>query len=43
MKNRMINIFLVLIVLIGLSLLLYPSVSNYINELHSSRAINDYI
>lgn len=43
MKNRIVNIFLVLIVLVGLSLLLYPSVSNYINELHSSRAIHDYI
>lgn len=43
MKSRIYTIALMVILIVGLSLLLYPSVSNYINELHSSRAINDYL
>lgn len=39
MKKRLINFLLVIIFLIGLCLLLYPSVSDYWNSLHQSRAI----
>lgn len=42
MKKHFSTIFLVLILVIGLSLLLYPSVSNWWNEMHSSRAIASY-
>jgi sortase A len=42
MKKHLPTILLVLAFLVGLSLLLYPSVSNYYNTLHSSRAISDY-
>ena len=41
-KSNIINILLVLIFLAGLSLLLYPSVSDYWNSLHQSRAIASY-
>ena len=41
-KSRISTILLVLAFLIGLSLLLYPSVSDYWNTLHSSRAIVSY-
>ncbi len=42
-KGRGSTILLVVIILAGLSLLLYPSVSNYWNSLHASRAISDYV
>lgn len=45
MKKKLSNFitaFLVLILLVGLSLLLYPSVSDYWNSLHQSRAIATY-
>lgn len=42
MKNRLSTILLFLIFFIGLSLLLYPSVSDYWNSLHQSRAITAY-
>ena len=42
-KGRGSSILLVVIILAGLSLLLYPSVSNYWNSLHTSRAIADYV
>ena len=42
MKRIIINLFIGLIFLVGLSVLLYPTVSDYINELHSSRAIASY-
>lgn len=41
-SNTIINILLVLILLAGLSLLLYPSVSDYWNSFHQSRAIVQY-
>lgn len=41
-KDRFTTILLILIFLAGLSLLLYPTVSNYINSLHQSRAIVEY-
>lgn len=42
MKKHLPNILLILIFFIGLSLLLYPTVSDYWNSLHQSRAIADY-
>ena len=42
MKKHLTTILLVIILLIGLSLLLYPTVSDYWNSLHQSRAIMDY-
>ena len=42
MKRIIINIVIGLFFLTGLSVLLYPTVSDYINELHSSRAIASY-
>ena len=42
MKSKKTSILLFVILLAGLSLLLYPSVSNYWNSLHSSRAISGY-
>ncbi len=36
------TLFLIFFVVAGLSLLLYPSVANYVNSLHSSRAITSY-
>lgn len=42
MKKKSTTIFLVLILVIGLSLLLYPSLSDYYNSFHQSRAIADY-
>ena len=42
MKKRLTNILLVMIFLIGLSLLLYPTLSNYWNSFHQSRAIASY-
>ena len=41
-KGNYITLLLFLILLAGLSLLLYPSVSNYWNSLHQTRAIATY-
>lgn len=41
-KKNHSTIFLILIFLLGLSLLLYPSISDYVNSLHQSRAVADY-
>lgn len=41
-KGRFTTLLLILIFLAGLSLLLYPSVSNYWNSMHQSRAIASY-
>ncbi len=43
MKKIIFTVFLIVMFLAGLSLLLYPTVSNYLNELHSSRVISDYV
>lgn len=40
--NHATTIFLILILIVGLSLLLYPSVSDYWNSFHSSQAISTY-
>lgn len=42
MKKHMSTIILILVFLLGLSLLLYPSFSDYWNSLHQSRAISSY-
>lgn len=42
MKRRIINFSLILVFLIGLSLLLYPSVSDWWNSMHQTRAIANY-
>ena len=42
MKNRAQNIILIAAFLVGLSLLLYPPLSNYWNSFHQSMAIADY-
>ena len=41
-KGNFINVFLVLIFLAGLSLLLYPTLSDYWNSFHQTRAISAY-
>lgn len=41
-KGSISNIILILIFLVGLSLLLYPTVSDYWNAMHQSRAITEY-
>ncbi len=43
MKNRTSTIILAVIFCVGLSLLLYPTVSNYWNSFHQSRAIASYV
>jgi len=42
MKSKISNIILVLILLTGISLFLYPAVSDYVNSKHMSRAIKSY-
>lgn len=42
MKNKISTIILAVVFLAGLSLLLYPTVSDYWNSLHSSRAVAAY-
>lgn len=41
-QNNCITVILILMFFVGLSLLLYPSISNYWNSLHSTRAIAGY-
>lgn len=41
-KDNLATIILILVFLVGLSLLLYPSVSDYWNSMHQSRAIAEY-
>lgn len=43
MKKRISTIILILVFLLGLSLLLYPTISNYWNERHQSKAIASYV
>ena len=42
MKKHLSTIILILVFLTGLSLLLYPSISDYWNSFHQSRAIATY-
>lgn len=41
-KGRLSTILLILVFLVGLALLLYPTVSDYWNSLHQSKAIAEY-
>lgn len=42
-KGTLTNLLLIFMLLIGLSLLLYPSFSNYWNSLHQSQAVASYL
>ena len=42
MKNKMSTIILVIVFVAGLSLLLYPTVSDYWNSMHASQAVSNY-
>lgn len=42
MKSKVYNLLLTLVFVLGLSLLLYPTVSNYYNAVHQTRAIQEY-
>ena len=42
MKRKIANVIILLIFLAGLAILLYPTVSDYVNEKNSSRAIAAY-
>lgn len=41
-KQIPVTVLLVMVFMIGLSLLLYPSISNYVNQLNGSKTIGDY-
>jgi sortase A len=43
MRKRISTIILVIMLLLGLSLLLYPAVSNYVNTRQQTSAISDYL
>jgi sortase A len=43
MRQHISTIILVLILIVGVSLLLYPTVSDYWNEFHQSKAISGYV
>lgn len=43
MKKHFGTLFLITMFLVGLGLLLYPTVSDYINALHQSKAITSYV
>ena len=43
MKKHLSTILLVAIFFIGLSVLLYPTVADYVNSKHQSRAIAEYV
>ncbi len=43
MKKRLSNFIIVLMLIVGISLILYPSFSNYWNSLRQSRVITDYL
>ena len=43
MKKHLSTILLGIIFFVGLSVLLYPTIANYVNSLHQSRAIASYI
>lgn len=43
MKKKFSTIAIIFVLIAGLSLLLYPTISDYVNSLHQSRAISDYV
>ena len=42
-KHNLSTIILILVFLVGLSLLLYPTISDYWNSMHQTRAISSYV
>ena len=42
LSSNITTIILILIFLVGLSVMLYPTVSNYVNQRHQSKAIAAY-
>jgi sortase A len=42
MKKKLSNVILIMVFVIGLSLLLYPTVSDYWNSFHQTKAIANY-
>ena len=42
MKKHLYGIIVTALFLVGLSVLLYPAISEYINEKHASKLIEDY-
>ena len=42
MKKNRSTIILILIFLVGLSVMLYPTISDYVNQLHQTRAVANY-
>ena len=42
MKKHLLTIVIILMFIVGLSVLLYPAISNYINSKHASRVISQY-
>lgn len=42
MKSKIISFILFAILIVGMSLLLYPTVSDYVNTRHQTRAVRDY-
>ena len=43
MKNKISTMALIILFLAGLSLLLYPGISNYWNSFHATQAVSDYV
>ncbi len=43
MKKHLTNMILVIILILGISLLLYPSISEYINAKHQTKIIQNYV
>ena len=42
-RRRLTTVILLLVFVVGLSLVLYPTVANYWNTSHSARAISNYV
>ena len=42
MKKNKSTIILILVFFVGLSVMLYPTLSDYVNQLHQSRAVASY-
>ncbi len=42
LKKNYLNLLLILIFIIGMTVLLYPNISDYVNQLNSSRAVSEY-
>ncbi len=42
-NDKLVNIILVLVFFVGLSVLLYPTISDYWNSKTQSRAVSDYV